>query len=89
MFLKHHRKAELQLEGRKLIGKFNVSLTNQGDREVITEFINEMRKQLREFDPNKTKKKTGAKRVAKKRATKKKATRKKVTRKKIGAKKRR
>ncbi len=90
MFLKQHRKAELQLEGRKLIGKFNVSLTNQGDREVIIEFINEMRKQLREFDPNKAKKKTGAKRVAKKRATKKKkVTRKKVTRKKVGAKKRR
>ena len=71
-FLKQHRKAELQLEGRKLIGKFAVSLTNQGDREVITEFINEMRKQLREFDPNKGKKKK--KKVgAKKRATKKKA----------------
>ena len=71
-FLKQHRKAELQLEGRKLIGKFNVSLTNQGDREVIQEFINEMRKQLREFDPNKGKKKK--KKVgAKKRATKKKA----------------
>lgn len=75
-FLKQHRKAELQLEGRKLIGKFSVSLTNQGDREVITEFINEMRKQLREFDPNKgkKKKKVGARR----RATKKKKVRRKV-----------
>lgn len=72
-FLKQHRKAELQLEGRKLIGKFAVSLTNAGDREVIVEFINEMRKQLREFDPNKgKKKKTGAKRRAKKKATKRK-----------------
>lgn len=71
-FLKQHRKAELQLEGRKLIGKFAVSLTNQGDREVIIEFINEMRKQLREFDPNKGKKKVGAKRRTKKKATKRK-----------------
>ncbi len=80
-FLKQHRKAELQLDGRKLIGKFAVSLTNQGDREVITEFINEMRKQLREFDPNKgakKKKKVGAKkRAAKKRPAK---TRKKIRR---------
>ena len=73
MFLKQHRKAELQLEGRKLIGKFNVSLTNQGDREVIQEFINEMRKQLREFDPNKGKKKKKKKVGAKKRPAKKKA----------------
>jgi len=78
-FLKQHRKAELQLEGRKLIGKFSVSLTNSGDREVITEFINEMRKQLREFDPNKGKKK---KKVgARKRVTKKKKARRKVIKK--------
>lgn len=70
-FLKQHRKAELQLEGRKLIGKFSVSLTNSGDREVILEFINEMRKQLREFDPNKGKKKMGAKRRTKKKAKRK------------------
>lgn len=57
MFLKQHRKANLQLEGRKLIGDFEVSLTNSGDREVITEFVNEIRKQLREFDPDKKKKK--------------------------------
>jgi hypothetical protein len=53
MFLKQHRKAKLELEGRRLIGEFDVSLTNSGDREVITEFVNEIRKQLREFDPNK------------------------------------
>jgi hypothetical protein len=70
MFLKQHRKAELQLEGRKLIGKFAVSLTNLGDREVITEFITEMRKQLREFDPEK-KKKRGAKRRTKKKTKRK------------------
>ncbi len=69
MFLKQHRKAELQLEGRKLIGKFSVSLTNSGDREVIVEFINEMRKQLRDFDPDK--KRTGAKRRTKKRTKRK------------------
>jgi len=62
MFLKMHRKANLQLEGRKLIGDFEVSLTNSGDREVITEFVNEIRKQLREFDPNKQKKKRAKKR---------------------------
>lgn len=70
MFLKQHRKAELQLEGRKLIGKFSVSLTNAGDREVIVEFMTEMRKQLREFDPDK-KKRTGAKRRPKKKVTRK------------------
>ncbi len=57
MFLKQHRKANLELEGRKLSGDFEVSLTNSGDREVITEFVNEIRKQLREFDPAKQKKK--------------------------------
>lgn len=70
-FLKQHRKAELQLEGRKLIGKFSVSLTNAGDREVIIEFMTEMRKQLREFDPNKGKKKKGAKRRTKKKVKRK------------------
>ena len=53
MYLKQHRKAELKLEGRKLIGNFDVSLTNSRDREVLTEFITEMRKQLREFDRKK------------------------------------
>ncbi len=53
--LKMHRKANLRLEGRKLIGDFEVSLTNQGDREVMTEFITEVRKQMREFDPSKKK----------------------------------
>ena len=63
MYLKQHRKAILLLQGRKLTGNFEVSLTNQGDREVIIEFITEMRKQLREFDPAKKK----AKRRKKKR----------------------
>ena len=49
MYLKQHRKAELKLEGRKLVGNFDVSLTNARDREVLIEFITEMRKQLREF----------------------------------------
>jgi len=57
MFLKMHRKANLQLVGRKIIGDFEISLTNQGDREVMTEFITEIRKQMREFDPSKKKKK--------------------------------
>ncbi len=65
MFLKQHRKANLQLDGRKLTGDFEVSLTNSGDREVITEFVNEIRKQLRVFDPDK--KKSGAKKRTKKR----------------------
>ena len=43
MYLKQHRKANLQLEGRKLIGNFELSLTNQGDREVMMEFMSEMR----------------------------------------------
>ncbi len=60
MYLKQHRKGEMQLDGRKLTGKFAVSLTNMGDREVLMEFIKEMKKQLREFDP--AKKKVGARR---------------------------
>lgn len=63
MFLKQHRKGTLELEGRKLKGSFDVSLTNQGDREVLIEFITEMRKQLREFDPERTKKKKKKKRT--------------------------
>jgi len=55
MYLKQHRKGTMQLEGRKLIGQFNVSLTNQGDREVLMEFIKEMKKQLMVFDPAKKK----------------------------------
>ena len=54
--LKQHRKAELRLDSRKLSGDFEISLTNLGDREVLTEFITEVRKQLREFDPAKKKK---------------------------------
>jgi hypothetical protein len=50
-FLKQHRKAVLELEGRKLSGNFKVSLTNERDREALTEFLNEVRKQLRDFEP--------------------------------------
>ena len=70
-YLKQHRKATLQLDGRKLIGQFEISLTNQGDREAITEFMAEMRKQLREFDPAKAlKKKPTPKQVARTNARK-------------------
>lgn len=62
MYLKQHRKGVMLLEGRKLTGNFNVSLTNQGDREMLIEFISEMRKQLREFDPAKKKKKRARRR---------------------------
>ncbi len=62
MYLKQHRKGIMELEGRKLSGNFNVSLTNQGDREMLIEFISEMRKQLREFDPNKGKKRKAKRR---------------------------
>ena len=62
MYLKQHRKGTMQLDGRKLKGQFNVSLTNQGDREVLMEFIKEMKKQLVVFDPTKKKKRVGARR---------------------------
>jgi len=65
MYLKQHRKGTLELEGRKLKMHLEVSLTNQGDREVTTEFISEIRKQLRDFDPAKKKKKVGARRKKK------------------------
>ncbi len=55
--LKQHRKAFLELRGRKLVGNINISLTNEQDREVAVEFVTEVRKQLREFDPAKQKKK--------------------------------
>ncbi len=61
MFLKQHRKASLELEGRKLKGNFEVSLTNERDREVITEMVTEIRKQLREFDPAKAKRRKAKK----------------------------
>jgi hypothetical protein len=48
--LKQHRKAMLELEGRTLKGSFEVSLTNQADRENLMAFVAEIRKQLREFD---------------------------------------
>jgi hypothetical protein len=56
-FLKQHRKGTLEIEGRKLSGNFNVSLTNEGDREMLIEFISEMRKQLLKFNPTRKKKK--------------------------------
>jgi hypothetical protein len=62
MYLKQHRKGVMELEGRKLSGNFNVSLTNQGDREMLIEFISEMRKQLREFDPKKKKRRAARRR---------------------------
>jgi len=62
MFLKQHRKGTLELKGRKLTMKLDVSLTNQGDREVTMEFIKEIKKQLVVFDPAKKKKKVGARR---------------------------
>jgi len=55
--LKQHRKAFLELKGRKLTGNLSVSLTNEQDREVAVEFVTEIRKQLREFDPTKQKRK--------------------------------
>lgn len=45
-YLKQHRKAVLELDGRKLKGRFDISLSNQEDRETLTEFISELRKQL-------------------------------------------
>lgn len=62
-FLKQHRKATLELNGRKLKVNCEVSLTNQSDRQVLMEMINEIRKQLREFDPSKPKKKTPKKKL--------------------------
>lgn len=70
-FLKQHRKAVLELEGRKLSGNFKVSLTNERDREALTEFINEVRKQLRDFDPTPPKTKAKRKAPAKKKAKRK------------------
>ncbi len=61
-FLKQHRKGTLEVEGRKLKGHFDVSLTNQGDREMLIEFISEMRKQLLKFNPTKKKRKKKIKR---------------------------
>ncbi len=63
-YLKQHRKATLEIEGRKLKGNFEVSLTNDRDREALVEFITEVRKQLRDFDPSKATKR-GPKKKAK------------------------
>jgi len=52
-FLKQHRKALLEIDGRMLSGNFKISLTNERDREAMVEFITEIRKQLRDFDPSK------------------------------------
>jgi len=68
VYLKQHRKAELRLDGRKLIGNFSVSLTNQGDRAELMEFIKEMKKQLMVFDPDKDKPKARRKKKAKRKA---------------------
>lgn len=68
MYLKQHRKGTLELDGRKLKMHLEVSLTNQSDRQTTAEFITEIRKQLREFDPAKKKKKVGAKKRTKKKA---------------------
>lgn len=65
--LKQHRKANLELDGRKLKGNFEVSLTNQTDRETITEFVAEIRKQLRQFSP--AKREAAKKKVAAKKKT--------------------
>jgi hypothetical protein len=73
-FLKQHRKAVLELEGSKLSGNFKVSLTNERDREALLEFWNEVRKQLRDFDPNSPaakRKKAPAKKKAKAKAKRK------------------
>ena len=45
--LKGHRKAHVELEGHQLTGNFDVSLKNQGDREVLVELITVLRRQLR------------------------------------------
>jgi hypothetical protein len=55
-YLKQHRKAILEIEGRMLSGNFKISLTNERDREAMVEFITEIRKQLRDFDPSKARK---------------------------------
>lgn len=75
-YLKQHRKATLEIEGRKLKGNFEVSLTNDRDREALVEFITEVRKQLRDFDPSKATKRGPNKKKAKLVLRKKKAKRK-------------
>ncbi len=53
MWLKIHRKAQLERRGRMLIGQFRVSLTNANDRQTLVELISELRKQLRDERPKK------------------------------------
>lgn len=50
MYLKQHRKGVLELDDKKqkLKGNFEISLRSQHDREVMVEFITEIRKVLRE-----------------------------------------
>ncbi len=51
VWLKQHRKASLELRGgRKLVGQLKVSLKNAGDRQVLLEFIKELRKQWRDAE---------------------------------------
>ena len=76
-YLKQHRKATLELEGRKLKGQFDVSLGSERDRETLTEFINEVRKQLRDFEPPKSAPKAKKLPAKRKAPAKKKAARKK------------
>lgn len=80
-YLKQHRNAQLELDGRRLKGNFDVSLANQSDREVMTQFINEVRKQMRDFNPTKLKRKSRAPKEEKVPARKKKATKRKLPRK--------
>lgn len=80
-FLKQHRNATLELNGRKLKVTCEVSLTNQSDRQVLMEMVNEIRKQLREFDPSKPKKKTPKKKLVLRGSKKKVVTVRKVKRK--------
>lgn len=49
MFLKQHRKATLELVGRKLKGTFDISLTNARDLEVLDEMLVEIRKARRKI----------------------------------------
>ena len=53
MYLKQHRKATLELDGRRLKGTFDVSLTNKAECAALVELISEARKQIREFEKKK------------------------------------
>lgn len=48
MWLKQHRNASLELQrGTRLVGQINLSMKNADDRQVLVEFISELRKQMR------------------------------------------